>query len=73
MITGVRAALDHTSEPVVVYSDNEAVVRAVMGDDPFETYFSHALFPSSTDLMIGTLRALIDSSMNVPTNRLVSG
>lgn len=43
MITGVRAALDHADEPAIVYSDNEPVVNAVKGHDPFETYFSHAL------------------------------
>lgn len=43
MITGVRAALDHTDEPVVVYTDNEPVKNAITGHDPFEEYFSHAL------------------------------
>jgi len=45
LITGVRAALPFTDEPIICYQDNEAVTRAIRGNhDSFEKYFGHAFF-----------------------------
>lgn len=43
-IVGVRAALDYTNEPLVLHLDNDGVVEAIKtGENPFESYFQHAL------------------------------
>jgi len=43
LITGVRAALDHTENAMIVYSDSKPVVNSIREDDDrFNEYFPHA-------------------------------
>ena len=44
LITGVRAALPFTDEPIICYQDNEAVTQSIREDrQSFEPYFRHSL------------------------------
>jgi len=43
LITAVRAALDWTSEALMVYTDNESVTEAIQSEETvWEAYFPHA-------------------------------
>jgi hypothetical protein len=42
-IVTARAVLGYTDQPIMLYTDADSVYEAVVGDDPYEDYFSHAL------------------------------
>ena len=45
VISGVRAALPHATNPLMLYSDNDHIVDAIRTREWFgEPYFDHALF-----------------------------
>jgi ribonuclease HI len=44
VITGVRATLDRTNEPIIVYTDHKEVANAIRDQRQFrEPYFRHAV------------------------------